>query len=53
MAIAHGPRGRLLDGGDDGKWKVGATPTLPVEELVRERTSFAVKAALESLLEAP
>lgn len=29
------------------------TPTRPVDELVRERTSPAVKSALKSLLEAP
>ena len=37
----------------DGKWKPREVPTRPVEELVRERTSPAVKAALKSLLEAP
>ena len=37
----------------DGKWKPRTTPTRPVDELVRERTSAAVKAALKSLLEAP
>jgi len=39
--------------GDDGKWKSRATPTRPVEELVRERTSFAVKAPWKVWLEAP
>lgn len=37
----------------EGKWKARPTPTRPVEELVRERTSPAVKAALKSLVEAP
>ena len=31
----------------------GKAPTPPVEELVQERTSPAVKAALKSLLDAP
>ena len=38
---------------DDGKWKPRATPTRPVSELVAERSSEAVKAALKSLLNAP
>jgi hypothetical protein len=37
----------------DGKWKKRKVPARPVDELVRERTSPAVKAALKSLLEAP
>jgi hypothetical protein len=39
--------------GTDGKWTARKTPTRSVDELVRERTSPAVKSALKSLLEAP
>jgi hypothetical protein len=52
LAIAHGLEAVFWDEGDDGKWKPRSTPTRTVEELVRERTSSAVKAALKSLLEA-
>jgi hypothetical protein len=37
----------------DGKWKRRSAPKRPLDELVKERTSPAVKAALKSLLEAP
>ena len=53
LAIAHGLEDVFWVEGDDGKWKPRPTPTRPVDELVRERTSIAVKAALKSLLEAP
>jgi hypothetical protein len=53
LAIAHGLEDVLWMEGDDGKWKPRPTPTRPVEELVRERISFAAQAALEGLLEAP
>ena len=53
LAIAHGLEDVFWIEGADGKWKARATPVKPVEELVRERTSPAVKAALQSLLEAP
>ena len=39
--------------GTDGKWTARKTPTRTVDGLVKERTSFAVKAALKNLLEAP
>jgi hypothetical protein len=39
--------------GAGGKWTARKTPTRDVDELVKERTSPAVKAALKSLLEAP
>ena len=39
--------------GAEGKWTRRATPTRPIDDLVAERTSPAVKAALASLLEAP
>jgi len=39
--------------GTNGKWTARKAPTSSVDELVKERTSTAVKAALKSLLEAP
>lgn len=36
-----------------GKWQPRPTPTRPLDDLIAERTSPAVKAALQSLLEAP
>jgi 23S rRNA G2445 N2-methylase RlmL len=53
LAIAHGLEAVFWAEGDDGKWKPRPAPTHPVDELVRERTSTAVKAALKSLIEAP
>jgi hypothetical protein len=52
-AIAHGLEDVFWVEGEDGKWKPRVAPTRAVDELVRERTSIAVKAALTSLLEAP
>lgn len=53
LAIVHGIEEEFWIEGDDGKWKARATPLRPIDELVRERTSPAVKAALQSLLDAP
>ena len=53
LAIAHGLEDVFWMEGEDGKWKPRPIPTRPVEELVRERTSPAVKASLEDLLQAP
>jgi hypothetical protein len=53
LAIAHGLEDVFWMEGDDGKWKSRVVPTPAIDELVRERTSIAVKAALNSLLEAP
>jgi len=53
LAIAHSLEDVFWSEGPDGKWKPRATPERPVDELVKERTSAAVKAALKSLLEAP
>jgi hypothetical protein len=53
LAIAHGLEDIFWIEGEDGKWKPRPMPARPVEELVRERTSQAIKAALKSLLEAP
>jgi hypothetical protein len=53
LAIAHGLEDMFWVEGSDGKWTARKTPTHSVDELVRERTSPAVKSALKSLLEAP
>ena len=53
LAIAHGLEDVFWVEGTDGKWAARKTPTRTVDELVRERTSPAVKSALKSLLEAP
>jgi hypothetical protein len=52
LAIAHRLEDVFWLEGKDGKWKPRASPTRSIEELVRERTSAATKAALKSLLEA-
>lgn len=52
LAIAHGLEKEFWIEGVDGKWKAREIPLRPVEEMVRERSSAAVKAALKSLLEA-
>ena len=53
LAIAHGLEDVFWAEGADGKWTRRARPTRSVEELVAERTSPAVKAALADLLAAP
>lgn len=57
LAIAHGLEDVFwvegTEGKNAGKWTARQTPTKSVDELVKERTSPAVKAALKSLLEAP
>jgi Eco57I restriction-modification methylase len=53
LAIAHRLEDVFWEEGAEGRWKPRSTPTRPMEELVRERTSSAVKMALKSLLEAP
>jgi hypothetical protein len=52
LAIAHGLEGVFWVEGGDGKWKPRPTSTRPVAELLHERTSIAVKAALKELTEA-
>lgn len=53
LAISHGLEDLFWVEGDDGKWETRPTPKRPAEELVRERTSAAVKTALKGLTEAP
>jgi hypothetical protein len=53
LAIAHGLEDVFWVGGDDAKWNPRPAPMRAVDELVRERTSIAAKAALKCLLEAP
>jgi len=53
LAIAHGLEEVFWVEEEDGKWKPRVAPTRAVDGLVRERTSIAVKAALQSLLEVP
>lgn len=53
LAIAHDLEGIFWIEGADGKWTRRSTPTRSIDDLVVERTSPAVKAALAGLLEAP
>jgi hypothetical protein len=53
LAIAHGLEDVFWVEGVDGKWTRRARPTRLIEDLVAERTSPAVKAALADLLGAP
>jgi hypothetical protein len=52
LAIAHGLEDVFWVEDTDGKWSARMTPTRPFPDLVAERTSPAVKAALAGLLEA-
>lgn len=52
LAIAHNLEGEFWRE-DDGKWKPRKVDDNKVAELIAERTSPAVKVALQSLLEAP
>jgi hypothetical protein len=52
LAIAHGLEDVFWAKVDDGKWMPRATSTRSIDELVHERTSVAVKAALKGLTEA-
>jgi hypothetical protein len=53
LAIAHDLEEVFWVEVANGKWKARSEPTRPIEQLVAERTSPAVKAALKSLLDAP
>lgn len=52
LAIAHGIENVFWFEGEDGKIVNRKTPTKSVDDLVREKTSAAVKSALKSLLNA-
>jgi hypothetical protein len=52
LAIAHGLEDVFWVEGSGAKWTARKVPNRSVDELVRERTSSAVKSALTSLLEA-
>ena len=53
LAIAHGLEDELWVSVEGEKWKPRTTPLRPLADLIRDRSSPAVKAALNSLLEAP
>jgi hypothetical protein len=53
LAIAHGLEDVFWLEDEDGKWKPRDEPQRSVADLVSERSSTAVKAALKSLLDAP
>jgi hypothetical protein len=53
LSIAHGLQDVFWVDTGGGKWKPRQTPSRNIEELVRERTSIAVKTALKSLTDAP
>jgi hypothetical protein len=52
LAIAHGLEDVFWVEGHDGKSKPRQTPKRPIDEIVRERSSVAVKAALNELVDA-
>lgn len=49
LAIAHGLEEVFWAEGDNGKWQPRSAPVHLLEEIVRERTSAAVRAALQDL----
>ena len=53
LAIAHGLEDVFWAEGAGGRWKPRSIPTRSIDDLVRERSSAAVKAALKSLVVAP
>jgi len=53
LAIAHGLEDVFWTEDSNCKWTARKTPTRPINELVRERASPAVKAALQGLIDAP
>lgn len=53
LAIAHDLEDVFWFEDAAGKWQPRSTPSRPINELIAERTSPAVEAALQSLLEAP
>jgi hypothetical protein len=53
LAIAHDLEDVFWEQNEEGNWTARETPTRPIDELIGERSSAAVKAALQSLLDAP
>ena len=53
LAIAHDLEDIFWVESEEGKWRRRPSPTRDVNDLVRQNTSTAVKAALKSLLDAP
>jgi hypothetical protein len=53
LAIAHGLEDVFWVEGDQGKWAIRPAPTRSMNELIRERSSSALKSALKAFLEAP
>ena len=53
LAIAHGLESEFWFEDEDGKWKPRKAPATRTGELVAERSSSAVKAALGALISAP
>jgi hypothetical protein len=53
LAIAHGLEDVFWIEGATGKWSPRPTPVRSIDQLVRERSAPAVKAALESLCDGP
>ncbi len=53
LAIAHDLEDVFWFEDDNGKWRKREMPTRPVESLIAERSSSAVKAAVASIVEAP
>jgi hypothetical protein len=53
LAIAHGLEEVFWFEDEDGKWKPLDEPARSMDDIISERTSPAVKAALKSLTEAP
>lgn len=53
LAIAHDLEDVFWFEDAAGKWQARPTPTRPLDDLIADRTSTAVKAALLSLLDAP
>jgi hypothetical protein len=53
LAIAHGLEEVFWIEGSNGKWQPRKVDLATIDQLIKERTSAAVKDALKSLLEAP
>lgn len=53
LAIAHDLENVFWEEDDDGKWQPVKIPKAEIDQLIAERSSAAVKDALQSLLDAP